>query len=601
MSPPARVPRLVICLLALCLISFGREVQGLTVSPDSGLTATSPAAETDPGTESGTATETPPPASPTFTETPPVQAASGASSLNEANSSITTESGRPLGTKPTTTPTPSPQISLPHLRGDFSNDEVLVSLKSSATLTNIHQCLQALPHRVGANMEKLNAYLIKIPAGKVALAIAYLDNCKGIRTVEPDFIAHVSDVIPNDPRWGGQYGLVAIRAPQGWQYSTGSASVTIAIVDTGIQLSHPDLAGKITPGFNFINGTSNANDDNGHGTFIAGIAAATTNNGIGVAGVSWGARLMPVKVLNASGSGTYADVAQGIIWATDHGAQVINLSLGGTSPSFVLENAVDYAYSHGVTLAAASGNTGSNVVEYPAHYPHVIAVAATDASNNRWPSSNFGPQLSLSAPGVSIQSTDIGGYGYGTGTSAATAFVSGLAAILRGLPGGGSPDTIAWIMEHTALDLGAPGYDIYTGYGLIQMDKAILLANPPTAGQNSQVLSYGIPLPLPTFTPTFTLTPEATQTGTATFTITPSLTAAATTTTTVPATLTGTPEVTAQQAAPPWSGVNLTNWQIPCCGGLLILLGLVVLGYTSRKRRSSRTYFKFEPYYRKPH
>ena len=126
-------------------------------------------------------------------------------------------------------------------------------------------------------------------------------------------MASIADTIPSDPNWSLQYGLVNIRAPQGWDYSTGSAAVTIAIIDSGVDLSHADLAAKIVPGYDFVNGDSIPQDDNGHGTHVAGIAAASGNNGIGVAGVSWGARIMPVKVLNAGGNGSFADVAAGII------------------------------------------------------------------------------------------------------------------------------------------------------------------------------------------------------------------------------------------------------------------------------------------------
>ena len=297
--------------------------------------------------------------------------------------------------------------------------------------------------------------------------------------IEPNYLVRIADTIPYDPGWGYQYGLININAPQGWDLNTGTAAVTIAIMDTGVDLTHPDLAAKIVPGYDFVNDDAIPQDDHGHGTHVAGIAGAITNNTTGVAGVSWGARIMPVKVLDNAGSGTYADVAAGVIWAADQGAQVINLSLGGDVSSSTLENAINYAYGKGVTIVASSGNDGSSFVLYPARYPPVIAVGATDSNNNYASFSNYGLEVDLAAPGVAIYSTWIGGYNYDSGTSMAAPFVSGLAAILSGMHENSSPDTIAWEMQSTALDLGPAGVDPYFGHGLIQIDQAIQLALPP--------------------------------------------------------------------------------------------------------------------------
>ena len=147
--------------------------------------------------------------------------------------------------------------------------------------------------------------------------------------VEPDYPVQALDTFPNDPSFASQYALTAIHAPQGWDISTGSSSVTIAILDSGVDLNHLDLAGKILQGYDFVNNDNVPFDDYGHGTHVAGIAAALGNNGLGIAGVSWGARILPVKILDASGNGSYSNVATGIIWATDQGAQIINMSLGG--------------------------------------------------------------------------------------------------------------------------------------------------------------------------------------------------------------------------------------------------------------------------------
>jgi thermitase len=392
---------------------------------------------------------------------------------------------------PSTTAAPPPTLT-----GDFAPDEVLVKVDPRVPKNKIEQCLTSANATLKSKIDELDVLEVKIPTGNVANAISSLNACSGILYSEPNYYVRMADIIPDDPGWGNQYGLLAIHAPQGWDLSTGSTAVTIAIVDTGVDLEHVDLAVKIVPGFDFVNNDNNPQDDNGHGTHVAGIAAAATNNDTGIAGVSWGARIMPIKVLNSSGNGSFAEVAAGITWAADQGAQVINLSLGGSSPSSVLEDAVNYAYGKGIILVAAGGNSGSDSVLYPAAYPNVIAVAATDGSNNHASFSDTGPEIDVVAPGVSIYSTALGNtYGYLSGTSLSTPFVSGLAAILRGLPSNTSPAKITQEIESTALDLGAAGRDNLYGFGLIQMDAAIRL-----------VLSKPTPTPIPPVTPTFTIT-----------------------------------------------------------------------------------------------
>jgi subtilisin family serine protease len=395
------------------------------------------------------------------------------------------------------------------------------------------------------------------------------------------------------------------------------------VVDTGVDLAHPDLAGKIVSGFDFVNSDAIPQDDNGHGTHVAGIAAATGNNGVGVAGTSWGAQIMPVKVLDAAGNGTFANVAAGIVWATDNGAQVINLSLGGNAPSAVLQSAVDYAYNSGRVIVAAVGNTGNNSILYPARYPNVVAVAATDSANNRAAFSNYGPEVSVAAPGAFIYSTLSGGaYGYRSGTSMSTAYVSGLAAILVGELGAWSPGSIRSVLQTTALDLGAPGRDDFYGFGLIQMDAALqtALATPtlPPAPTALPLVDTQPPLPPPTDTlqptdipsPTFTappfasvsaapLTPEVGVAVLPTFTSTPSLTPTAimtqTFTATSTATRTFTPtvvRVTVIHVPPlpatlaPNSVMPLSGQVISVCGcgwaGLLLLLAVLIW----RRRRA---------------
>jgi len=391
----------------------------------------------------------------------------------------------------------------------FIANQVILKLNGSTPSAALQQVFESQSMTVVGTIESLGIQIIELSGEDVQTAITTLSANPGVEYAEPNYLAEITDTTPNDPYWAFQYGPSAIHAPQGWDISTGSTAVTIAIVDTGVDLSHPELAGKIVDGYDFVNSDITPQDDNGHGTHVAGIAAAIGNNGLGVAGISWGARIMPVKALNSAGTGSFADVAAGIVWATDHGAQVINLSLGGPAPSLVLQAAVDYAYANGVVVVAAAGNTGSASVLYPARYPDVIAVAATDSTNTRSPISNYGPEISVAAPGVSVYSTLPGGnYGTKTGTSMSAGYVSGLVAVMIGVSDAWSPDSIRADLENTALDLGSAGRDDFYGYGLIQMDAAIQAERPTFTPTGTTVNS-----PTPTFIPTSTRTANPTATN----------------------------------------------------------------------------------------
>ncbi|MDA0698596.1 MAG: S8 family serine peptidase, partial [Chloroflexi bacterium] len=321
-----------------------------------------------------------------------------------------------------------------------------------------------------------------------------------------------------------QYGPNAIQASQAWALtSSGSAGVVIAIVDSGVQLTHQDLTGKIyraadgsVIGYDFVNEDNDAADDNGHGTHVAGIAAAATGNSLGVAGIAPNARIMPVKVLGADGAGTLANIARGIRWAADNGARVINLSLGATSGSADLQAAIDYAYFMGATIVAAAGNNGNaGLVDFPAAYRNVISVGATNSSNALSSDSSTAVNGSMAvkpeghqgvdlvAPGVGIVSTYLGNVANPTsryvlldGTSQAAPYVSGVAALLAGMAQFDTPEKIRAALLNTALDLGTAGRDSSFGYGLVQAAAAVQYAAPAgalaplSATQGSSSLSY---------------------------------------------------------------------------------------------------------------
>ena len=211
-------------------------------------------------------------------------------------------------------------------------------------------------------VESLNAYLVRVPAGEEINYRSQLLQLDEVHFVDLNYYITALEspmpITPDDPNWFSQYGPPAVRADYAWNVTTGSSGVIIAIVDTGINRSHPEFSGRLIQGYDFVQGDSIPEDENGHGIHVAGIAAATGNNARGVAGVDWHAKIMAVRVLDKNGSGTLANTAAGIIWAADHGADVINLSLSG--PSFpsptILEDVTYYAYKKGAVVVAAAGN-----------------------------------------------------------------------------------------------------------------------------------------------------------------------------------------------------------------------------------------------------
>ncbi|NIK77414.1 hypothetical protein FHS15_002550 [Paenibacillus castaneae] len=292
--------------------------------------------------------------------------------------------------------------------------------------------------------------------------------------------ASSSDVIvPNDALYSEyQWNLPSIETEKGWNVSKGDEQVTIAVLDTGVQSNHPDLTGKITNGINLIDESKAPDDDVGHGTHVSGIIGAIVNNGEGVAGLSWYNKIMPVKVLDSSGAGSTYSVAQGIIWATDHGAKVINMSLGNYAQADFLHDAIKYAYEHDVVMIAASGNDNTDRPGYPAAYPEVFAVAATDSKKQKASFSNFGDYIDVAAPGDSIASTYPGSqYAALSGTSMSTPHVAALAGLIRSVNPELTNVEVMEIMRKTANDLGSKGKDIYFGYGEIDVDKALLSAS----------------------------------------------------------------------------------------------------------------------------
>ena len=288
---------------------------------------------------------------------------------------------------------------------------------------------------------------------------------------------------PNDPFFASQYALQSqsyqgIDAVDGWNLGQGSNSVIVAIVDTGIDYTHEDLAGKVIKGYDYVNEDFDPKDDHGHGTHVAGIVGAIANNSRGIAGVCPACSLLAVKVVGSDGSGSNSWIANGIANAASLGARVINLSLGGMDRSSTIQLAVQQAYAKGAVIVAASGNDGSGVTLYPAGFPEVIAVGATDKNGGRASFSNYGSHLDVAAPGQAIYSSLPGNrYEAWNGTSMAAPHVAGLAGLLFSKNPALTNVQVRQIMEATAQDLGAAGRDASFGYGRINVYAALNAAS----------------------------------------------------------------------------------------------------------------------------
>lgn len=306
-----------------------------------------------------------------------------------------------------------------------------------------------------------------------------------------------NSITPNDALYRRyQWNLPQIETEAGWNISKGSDQVTVAVIDTGVDLKHPDLKNQLVSGLNVVNKDADPQDDVGHGTHVAGVIGALVNNNLGVAGMSWYNRIMPVKVLDSSGAGSTYAVAQGIIWATDHGAKVINMSLGNYADAEFLHDAIRYAYDRDVVLIAASGNDNTDRPGYPAAYEEVFAVAAADSQKSKASFSNYGDYIDVTAPGVSIASTYLNNqYAALSGTSMASPHVTALAALIRSVNPKLKNTEVMQLMRDTATDLGQAGKDKYFGYGLIDVAAALKAAQPKSVRQEEPTAPNNTTLP----------------------------------------------------------------------------------------------------------
>lgn len=405
----------------------------------------------------------------------------------------------------------------------FVPDEVLVKFRPDAPpgamidVAGKHHISQAQPITgIGVTRMKLSE-----SSGGPEAVVRALNRNPNVEYAELNYIVSTVTTV-NDPYFTGgfQWNLAKVQAANAWDVTTSNAGISVAVLDTGVDLSHPDLQGKVIVSVNFSD-SATANDVNGHGTHVAGIVGAATNNGQGIAGLGYNTSIMNVKVLGDSGTGGSSWIAQGVVWAADHGAKAINISAGATFQMATLEDAINYAWGKGVVIVAAAGNNASSTPFYPAAYPNVIAVASTDINDHLASSSDYGDWVDVAAPGANIYSTlpldnllQPGGYGVMGGTSMASPHVAGLAGLVFTSAAdrngdGFLNDEVRACIEQNADNIGLSGI----GGGRINAYRAVLCTSGPAT-----------PAPTPAPTPTPTPTPAATPVPTPTPTPNPTRT-----------------------------------------------------------------------------
>lgn len=389
-----------------------------------------------------------------------------------------------------------------------ASDRVLVRFRPEISDDYADGLLRSYGFPAVRRIAGIGVYSVRTAPGvSVPETLAMLRRNGDVALARPDYRARLADV-PNDPYFAGyQYNLrnlggtlnispeiqprmtagADIKAVPAWDQARGDAATIIAVVDTGVDATHPDLAGQMAgPGYDFANGDDDASDDHWHGTHVAGIAAAASGNATGIAGVAPGCRILPVKVMDADGNGYYSWIIDGIVWAADHGADVINLSLGGDVDDPFLRDACAYARDKGAVVVASAGNDGLAGVLFPAAYDDdVLAVAASDYNDAVAEFSNFGPQVDVAAPGVWILGPapqwyvgeSFEPYLFASGTSAAAPHVAGLAALLKSAKPDLTADQIMKVIRFTADDINRAafaGRDDHAGYGRINMERALV-------------------------------------------------------------------------------------------------------------------------------
>lgn len=398
--------------------------------------------------------------------------------------------------------TPEP-VRMTGSSGEFEPGQLLVKFQAGVSAASAESTLRRFEAEHTETLYGSEVQLWRVPVGDEVQIGEQLSLDPSIEYAEPNYRVYALDTVPNDPSFDKQWAHTVMRSPAAWDLTTGATTITIAILDTGIDGGHPDLKSRIVGGYDAVDGDSDPRDLNGHGTHVAGIVAAVTNNGVGVAGMDWKARILPIRVLEEDGDGYVDDVVEGVNWAVDIGAKVLNLSLGTYEDNETLRNAIASANSRGVLVVAAMGNDDTSAPIYPAAYVQVLAVAATGPNDAKAPYSNSGNHCDVAAPGgamsylhdpagiystmptyhvwMTTQEGYYRSYDYVQGTSEAAPYVAGLASLIWAQDPALSAAQVQNTIKATAQDLGAVGWDPVYGYGRVDALAALQVHSAPLA------------------------------------------------------------------------------------------------------------------------
>jgi hypothetical protein len=370
---------------------------------------------------------------------------------------------------------------------DFVRGRLLVKFRPEVTAEQAPAFVAGFQARISGELPRIGVQMIELPPQ--ASERVYLNAFKArpeVAFAELDRIVPPADVTPNDPWYPNEWHLPKISAPAAWSTTTGSSIITIAILDTGVDGTHEDLVSKMVSGWNFYDNNSDTADVYGHGTKVAGAAAAAGNNGKGVASLAWGCWIMPIRVSATNGYATYSAIANGITWAADHGARVANVSYRVTTSSTV-SAAAQYFHSKGGVVVVSAGN--ESTFDSSADNPYILTVSATDPNDALYSWSNTGNNIDVAAPGCVYSTTRGGGYTSACGTSFSAPIVAGVTALVLSNNPGLTAAQVTSILQQSADDRGAAGWDPSYGWGRVNAAKAVVMAGGGTADTQPPVVS----------------------------------------------------------------------------------------------------------------
>ena len=374
---------------------------------------------------------------------------------------------------------------------DFVRGRLLVKFRREVAVERARVVVAGFQARISGELPRIGVQMIELPPQ--ASETAYLNVFKArpeVEFAELDRLVPPADVTPNDTWYFAEWHLPKISAPAAWSTTTGSSLITIAILDTGVDGTHEDLASKMVSGWNFYDNNADTTDVYGHGTPVAGTAAAASNNAKGVASVAWGCWIMPIRVSAPNGYATYSAIANGLTWAADNGARVANISYAVTNSSTV-SSAAQYFQSKGGAVSVSAGNQGT--FDPSPDNPYILTVSATDPNDALYPWSNTGNNIDVAAPGCVYSTLRGGGYNAACGTSFSAPIVAGAAALVLSVNPGLTGAQVTSILQKSADDLGPGGWDPSYGWGRVNAAKAVATAGGGSVDTQPPSVSFTSP------------------------------------------------------------------------------------------------------------